>query len=81
MSHPNETVVRDLYDAFATGDMAVVDTLLADDLTWHAPGSAQHAVIRHGKAELYASMSRLAELTTGTLHSEVVDALANEGAE
>lgn len=78
MPHPNETVIRDLYAAFATGEMAIVDGLLADDVMWHAPGSAQHAGVRRGKPELYASMGRLAELTGGTLRSEIVDVLAND---
>ncbi len=78
MSHPNETAIRNLYDGFATGDMAVVDELLADDVTWHAPGTGQHAGIRRGKPELYATMARLAELTSGTLRSEVIDVLAND---
>lgn len=78
MGHPNEVIIRGLYDAFQSGDMAAVDRLLSDDVTWHAPGTAQHAGVRRGKAELYASMGRLAELTSGTLRSEVVDVLAND---
>lgn len=78
MTHPNEVVVRNLYEAFASADMATVDKLIGDGVTWHAPGTAQHAGIRRGKAELYASMGRLAELTSGTLRSEVVDILAND---
>jgi ketosteroid isomerase-like protein len=78
MPHANETAIRELYDAFASGKMTVVDRLLADDVTWHAPGKAQHAGVRRGKPELYASMGRLAELTRGTLRSEVVDVLAND---
>jgi uncharacterized protein len=78
MPHANETVIRDLYEAFASGDMSLVDKLLDDDGTWHAPGSGQHAGHRRGKAELYASMGRLAELTDGTLRSEVIDVLAND---
>jgi ketosteroid isomerase-like protein len=78
MTHANEDTVRDLYNAFATADMSTVDRLLADDVIWHAPGRAQHAGIRRGKAELYASMQRLAELTGGSLRSEVIDILAND---
>ena len=78
MNHPNEVIIKSLYDAFRTGDMSTADRLLADDVTWHAPGSAQHAGVRRGKGELYALMGRLAELTHGTLHSEVVDILAND---
>jgi ketosteroid isomerase-like protein len=78
MTHPNEETIRGLYDAFATADMATVDRLLADEVTWHAPGTAQHAGIRRGKAELLTSMGRLAELTGGSLRSEVIDVLAND---
>lgn len=78
MSHPNEIVIRKLYDAFATGDMAVVERSLADDVIWHAPGLAQHAGVRRGKAELFATMGRLAQLTGGTLRSHVIDVLAND---
>ena len=56
MSHPNEIILRKLYEAFANADMAAVDALLADGVTWHAPGSAQHAGTRRGKAALFASM-------------------------
>ena len=78
MSHPNEAIIRSLYDAFQSVDMAAVDRLLADDVTWHTPGNAQHAGVRRGKAELYASWERLAELTGGTIRPEVVDILAND---
>jgi uncharacterized protein len=78
MTHPNEDMIRALYDAFAAADMATVDRLLADDVTWYAPGTAQHAGIRRGKSELFASMGRLAELTGGSLRSEVIDVLAND---
>jgi ketosteroid isomerase-like protein len=66
MPHADENVIRDLCHAFASGEMAVVDRPLADDVTWHAPGTAQHAGVRRGRAEVYASMGRLAELTGGT---------------
>ena len=72
MGHPNELAIQSLYAAFGSGDMATVDRLLADEVTWHAPGTAQHAGIRRGKAELYASMAKLADLTGGTLRSEVI---------
>ncbi len=78
MIHPNETAIRSLYTAFATGDMVVVHDLLAEDVTWHTPGTAQQAGIRRGKNELFATMGRLAELTGGTLRSDVVDVLAND---
>jgi len=56
VSHPHEIVIRNLDDAFGARDMAVVQDLLADDVTWHAPGTAQHAGVRRGKPELFATM-------------------------
>ncbi len=78
MAHPNEVIVRRLYEAFAGADLATVDGILADAVTWHAPGTAQHAGVRRGKAELYASLARLGDLTNGTLRSELIDVLAND---
>ena len=37
----NAAVARDLQDAFATGDMARLDALIADDVVWHEIGSAK----------------------------------------
>lgn len=78
MTHRNEQTIRQLYAAFGTGDMATVDSILADGVTWRAPGTGQHAGIRRGKAELLASMGHLAELTGRSLRSEVIDVLAND---
>lgn len=78
MAHPNEDLVRQLYAAFASADMDTVDRLLSDDVTWHAPGTAQHAGLRRGKQELFASMGLLADLTSGTLRSQLTDVLAND---
>ena len=78
MAHNNAELVRNLYDAFRSGDMPTIERLLADSVTWHAPGRGQNAGIRRGKAELYAAMGKLAELTGGTLGAEIHDVLANE---
>ena len=78
LAHNNAELVRDLYDAFRTGDMPTVERLLADDVIWHAPGRGRNAGIRRGKAELYAAMGQLAELTGGSLGAEIHDVLAND---
>lgn len=38
MEHPNAALVRRGFEAFATGDMATLDELIADDAVWHATG-------------------------------------------
>ena len=48
----NWTVARALQDAFASGDMAQLDALIADDVVWHEIGRAEP---RRGKEALQAS--------------------------
>ena len=45
----NATVARKLQDAFAQGDMAQLDALIANDVVWHEIGRAEP---RHGKEAL-----------------------------
>jgi uncharacterized protein len=36
--HPNATLIRKGYAAFATGDMATLDALFANDVVWTVAG-------------------------------------------
>ena len=56
--HANATVVREMSEAMASGDMAGAASRVADDVVWHEIGRAQP---RHGKAELAASMGAFTE--------------------
>jgi uncharacterized protein len=38
MAHPNADLVRKGFEAFNTGDMATLDSILADDVVWHSAG-------------------------------------------
>jgi ketosteroid isomerase-like protein len=51
--HPNATVVREMNEAMAKGDMAGAASRVADDVVWHEIGRAEP---RRGKGELAASM-------------------------
>jgi uncharacterized protein len=76
--HPNEEIVRRLFSAFASNDMTTIDELLADDVAWNAPGRGINAGRREGKRALFEGMSRLTELTGGTLRGEVHDVLGSD---
>jgi ketosteroid isomerase-like protein len=76
--HQNEEIVRGLFSAFASNDVPTVDSLLADDVVWNAPGRGVNAGRREGKQALFEGMGRLAELTGGTLRGEVHDVLASD---
>ena len=51
--HPNATVVREMNQAMANGDIEGAASRVADDVVWHEIGRAEP---RRGKAELAASM-------------------------
>jgi ketosteroid isomerase-like protein len=76
--HRNEGIVRRLFSAFASNDMATIDELLADDVAWNAPGRGMNAGRREGKRALFEALGRLAELTGGTLRGDVHDVLAGD---
>jgi uncharacterized protein len=76
--HPNEDIVRRLFDAFASNDLPAIDALLADEVVWNAPGRGAHAGRREGKQALFEGMGRLGEMTGGTLRGEIHDVLASD---
>jgi ketosteroid isomerase-like protein len=51
--HPNATVVREMNDKMAAGDMEGAASKVADDVVWHEIGRAEPV---RGKAALAASM-------------------------
>jgi ketosteroid isomerase-like protein len=78
MAHPNEDLIRRGYAAFATGDMATLGELFAEDVVWHAPGRNQLAGTFHGKDEVFGSFQKVAELAGGTFKLEIHTVLADD---
>jgi ketosteroid isomerase-like protein len=76
--HPNAAVVRRLYEAFHTRDTATLSDLIADDAVWHVPGSTLISGDHRGKAAIFDYFRRMGELSGGTFHAELVDALASD---
>jgi ketosteroid isomerase-like protein len=78
MAHANEDLVRRGYEAFATGDMATVASLFADDVVWHSPGRSAISGNFKGQDEVFAFFGKLVEMTGGNFGIEVHDVLAND---
>ena len=78
LAHPNEDLVRRGYEAFATGDMATLNELFADDIVWHAPGRNELAGTFRGKDEVFANLQKNMELTGGTFKLDIHAILAND---
>lgn len=61
------------YAALAQGDFETVGTLLSDDLVWHQPGKGALSGIYSGKQNVFAHLSKMAQLSNGTFAINQVD--------
>jgi ketosteroid isomerase-like protein len=63
MGHPNADLVRRGFEAFAAGDMATMDQLMADDVQWHAPGTTPVSGDFDGKEAVFGNFALLGQET------------------
>jgi ketosteroid isomerase-like protein len=66
------------YEAFATGDMATLTEVLADDVVWHVRTGSPLDGDYQGRDATFGFFAQLAQETNGTLRIEIHDLLANE---
>jgi uncharacterized protein len=78
MTHPNEELLRTGYAAFGAGDMAAVQALFSDDISWHNSGSNAISGNFRGHDEVFAMFGRIMEVTDGTFRLDIHDILAND---
>jgi len=78
MAHPNEKVIRDGLNAFASGDLEAMKKFFAPDIVWHSPGRNQLSGDYKGVDETLGLFGKLFELTGGTFRLDVHDVLAND---
>jgi ketosteroid isomerase-like protein len=78
MEHPNETLLRTLYEAFSRRDLDTVRRLFADDIVFHQPGRNPTSGDYHGIDGVLGLLRTLAERSGGTFRSEVHDLLASD---
>lgn len=76
--HPNATLIRRGYEAFAAGDMDTVAKVFAEDIAWHIAGRGELARDYKGQAEVFGFFGQLAELSGSTLQLELHDLLASD---
>jgi uncharacterized protein len=77
--HPNVTLLRRGYDAFAKSDLETVTTLIAEDAVWHVGGNNQLTGEYKGRDSILGDFfAKMITLTDGTFKSELHDAVAND---
>ena len=76
--HPNATLLRKGYEAFASGDMAVLTELFAADVVWHVAGTSPISGVHRGREAVFAAFAKTVELSGGSFKIELHDVLAND---
>jgi uncharacterized protein len=78
MAHPNETLLRNGYEAFEKGDLDTLRGLFTDDIVWHSPGKGLLAGEYRGIDQVFGLFGKVMELSGGTYRSDIHDVLAND---
>ena len=76
--HLNAEPIRRAFDAFARGDLAAMQVLVAEDTVWHIPGRGPLAGDHHGRDAVFEMFGRLVQASEGTFTQELHDVLATD---
>jgi len=76
--HPNVARLQDGYAAFAKGDFAALNDLLAEDVMWHGGGRSQLSGEFRGREAVYAYFGKVMEVTEGYLHLDLHAVFADD---
>ncbi len=68
--HPNAELLRRGHEAFASGDMAALAEIIAEDTVWTWAGKSQISGVFRGREAVFAAFAKLPELTEGTFRIE-----------
>ena len=75
----NDSIVRQMFDAFARKEGFALRGLFAEDAVWNVPGDGIMAGVYRGRDEIFRFLARLPRETEGTYGSELVDVLSSDG--
>jgi ketosteroid isomerase-like protein len=78
MAHPNEELLRTLYDAFSKRDLGTVKGLLTEDAVLHQPGRNPLSGHYEGIDAVPGVLRQLGERSGGTFRSELHDVIAGD---
>ena len=76
--HPNLAPIRDMFAAFATGDLAALNDVFAEDLVWHEGGRNQISGDYRGREAVFGFFGKIMELTQGSFRADLHDVLADD---
>jgi ketosteroid isomerase-like protein len=76
--HPNVARIRDVYAAFARGDLAALGALFAEDLLWHQGGRNQLSGEYRGREAVFGFFGKVMEVTEGSFRADLHAVLADD---
>ena len=76
--HPNVARIRNIYAAFANGDLAAVNDVFAEDLVWHDAGRGQLSGDYRGREAVFGFFGKVMEVTEGSSHLDLHSVLADD---
>lgn len=77
--HPNATLVRSMFDAFARRDAAAIAAAIPEDAVWRFPGRRGALAGEHrGREAILRFLAKVMGLTAGTFRLELEDVRAND---
>jgi uncharacterized protein len=79
MAHPNETLVRNAFEAFMRGDAEAARSAFDSHVVWHVSGRGVLSGDFRGFDEIAKWGAQLFERSGGTLQEELHEVLANDG--
>lgn len=78
MTQSNEDLVRAASAAFGHGDLgALHDQFFAENIVWHVAGTGPLAGDYEGAEQVIGQLSKISELTAGTVQPQVHDVLVS----
>jgi len=76
--HPNAEAARTAIEAFAKGDVATMAASIADDATWHVPGSNRFSGDFKGGAAVLGRFQQMGEAGLHTSIDEIHDVVGGD---
>ena len=78
IEHSNVAVIRNGYAAFASGDLAALSELFAEDVQWHEGGRHHLSGEYLGMEAVFGLFGKLIEVTEGSLNLELHAVFADD---
>lgn len=72
-------IVKAYFRSLATGDVAKLGSLFADDIVWHQPGQGSLSRTYVGKSEVFALFGKFMEISQGSFRIDQVHSIMANG--